>query len=51
MSYGKHVTRKHGQSASLWNVAIQAGWSDLEVKILKLAVMKFGMGKWTDLYK
>ena len=40
-----------GESESLWNIAISPGWSALEIKILKLAVMKFGMGKWTDLFR
>ena len=40
-----------GQSQSLWNYALSPGWSPQEVEILKIAVMKFGVGKWTDLFK
>jgi hypothetical protein len=39
-----------GENESLWNIAISPGWSALEIKILKLAVMKYGMGKWTALH-
>ena len=42
--------QKTGQSASLWNTSLSPGWTALETKLLKVAVMKFGIGKWTALY-
>jgi len=44
-------TMKEGQSASLWNISIQPGWSKIEMDMLKVGVMKFGIGRWTALYK
>lgn len=43
-------TRK-GQSNSLWNVSLQSGWSQLEYDLLRVGVMKFGIGKWNALQK
>ena len=40
-----------GQSVSLWNYALSPGWNHQEVEILKIAVMKFGVGKWSALEK
>jgi len=40
-----------GQSASLWNISLSPGWSALEMKMLRVAIMKFGIGRWTALYK
>lgn len=37
---------QHNQSKSLWNYTLSPGWSDDEVDILKLALKKFGVGKW-----
>ena len=44
-------SNKVGQSKSLWNYALSPGWTDQEVLILKIAVQKFGLGRWTDLFK
>ena len=44
-------SNKIGQSGSLWNYALSPGWSPQEVEILKIAVMKFGVGRWTALFK
>lgn len=43
--------QKSGQSSSLWNVSMQAGWSPMEIKLLKVGVMKYGVGKWTEFYQ
>ena len=37
------------ESKSLWNYSLSPGWTLEEVKVLKLALMKFGIGKWTKL--
>jgi hypothetical protein len=37
---------EHNQSKSLWNYTLSPGWKPEEVQILKLALMKFGIGKW-----
>ena len=42
-------SQKHGQSNSLWNISLSPGWSKLEMDLLKMGVMKFGIGKWSDL--
>ena len=31
---------------SLWNYALSPGWTRQEVEILKIALMKFGVGRW-----
>ena len=51
-SQGKSMlkSQKDGQSASLWNICISSGWSTLEMNMLKVGVMKFGIGKWTALH-
>jgi len=36
----------HHQSKSLWNYTLSPGWKQEEVNILKLAIQKFGIGKW-----
>ena len=46
-----YASNRVGQSKSLWNYALSPGWNPQEVEILKIAVMKFGVGKWTDLFK
>ena len=33
-------------SRSLWNCALAPGWTVQEVEILKIALMKFGIGRW-----
>lgn len=42
-------SNKFGQSKSLWNYSLSPGWTAQECELLKMAVMKFGVGKWTDL--
>ncbi len=37
---------EHHQSKSLWNYTLSPGWKQEEVNILKLAIQKFGVGKW-----
>lgn len=37
---------KVADSKSLHNYTLSPGWSQEEVDILKIALMKFGIGKW-----
>lgn len=37
---------KLGDAASLWNFAPAPGWTDEEVTVLKLCLMKYGVGCW-----
>ncbi len=39
------------ESRTLWNHALSPGWSHQEAEILKIALMKFGMGKWKMIEK
>ena len=34
-------------SKSLWNYTLSPGWTAKEVEVFRLALMKFGLGKWT----
>ena len=36
-------------SSSLWNYTRSPGWSNREIDILKIALQKFGIGKWRDI--
>ena len=36
----------HYDSKSLMNYTLSPGWTEQEVKILKLALQKYGVGKW-----
>jgi hypothetical protein len=36
-------------SRSLWNYALAPGWTSQEVEILKLALMKHGVGRWNKI--
>ena len=38
-------------SGSTSNVALQGGWTPEEIQILKICLMKFGLGRWTALVK
>ena len=40
-----------GDSPSLWNVALSPGWSKEEIEILRMAIMKFGVGKLANITK
>lgn len=39
------------ESKSLWNYALSPGWTKEEVEVLKIGLMKFGIGKWTSIEK
>lgn len=41
----------NGDSKSLWNFSLSPGWTVAEVSILKLALQKFGIGKWKSIIK
>lgn len=41
------TTQHHNDSKSLWNYTLSPGWTAKEVEVFRLALMKFGMGKWT----
>lgn len=43
--------QKVGQSRSLWNFALSPGWEPKEAEILKIALMKFGVGRWVKIAK
>mmetsp|Transcript_1448 Transcript_1448/g.2113 ORF Transcript_1448/g.2113 Transcript_1448/m.2113 type:complete len:193 (+) Transcript_1448:121-699(+) len=36
-------------SKSLWNYTLSPGWTDKEVEVFRCALMKFGMGSWTQI--
>lgn len=38
-----------GTARSLWNYAVAPGWTHQEIEILKLALMKHGVGKWSEI--
>ncbi|KAK9806836.1 hypothetical protein WJX72_004445 [[Myrmecia] bisecta] len=40
---------KLGDAASLWNFTPSPGWNKEEVQILRLCLMKFGVGKWVHI--
>ena len=40
---------KVSTSRSLWNFALSPGWSPQEVEILKLSLMKYGIGRWSKI--
>lgn len=40
---------KIGDSASLWNFTPSPGWTKDEAQILRLCLMKFGIGKWVQI--
>jgi len=45
------VAPKIADSKSLHNYTLSPGWSADEVEILKIALMKFGIGKWKKIQK
>ena len=48
---GDFKTQYVGQSRSLWNFALSPGWDPKEAEILKIALMKFGVGRWVTIAK
>eukprot|EP00002_Diphylleia_rotans_P027993 TRINITY_DN5639_c0_g1_i3.p1 TRINITY_DN5639_c0_g1~~TRINITY_DN5639_c0_g1_i3.p1 ORF type:complete len:193 (-),score=38.48 TRINITY_DN5639_c0_g1_i3:99-677(-) len=38
-----------GDSLSLWNFSSSPGWSPEESQVLRLAIMKYGLGNWANL--
>jgi len=45
------IKQNVGQSRSLWNFTLAPGWDPKEIEILKLALMKFGVGCWNKISK
>lgn len=45
------MQQKQQHSKSLWNYALSPGWTKQEVEILKIALMKFGVGRWKNIEK
>jgi len=37
------------ESKSLWNYSLSPGWTQQEVEVLKLALQKFGIGRWRSI--
>jgi len=37
------------ESASLWNFTLSPGWNRKETEVLRLALMKFGVGNWSEI--
>lgn len=42
---------RSADSPSLWNCALAPGWTKEELEILRLAIMKFGLGSWTKIMR
>jgi hypothetical protein len=42
----KHLKKHISDSKSLWNYTLSPGWSIEEVEVLKIALMKYGVGRW-----
>lgn len=38
-------------SKSLWNFTLSPGWSEDEIKVLRLAIMRHGMGRWSEVQR
>ena len=47
----KQNDKKIAESKSLWNYSLSPGWTKEEVHVLKIALMKFGVGRWTSIEK
>jgi hypothetical protein len=47
----KKTKINHNESVSLWNYTLSPGWSRAEVEVLKLALQKFGIGKWSRIIR
>lgn len=42
---------RHNASRSLWNYTLSPGWSRGEVEVLKMALQKFGIGRWAKIIR
>jgi hypothetical protein len=42
---------RSNDSKSLWNYTLSPGWTKEEGEVLRLALMKHGVGKWTAIYE
>lgn len=49
MPIGERNVLRSNDSASLWNCTLSPGWTQEEVNILRLALMKFGIGNWSKI--
>ena len=38
--------KRSNESASLWNCTLSPGWTKEEAEVMRLALMKFGIGNW-----
>lgn len=36
-------------SKSLWNYTLSPGWTEKEVDVFRIALMKFGIGRWSKI--
>jgi hypothetical protein len=48
-SYASRHLVRFCDSASLWNCTLSPGWTREEVDVFVLALMKFGIGNWSDI--
>jgi hypothetical protein len=44
-NWSLHLMRST-DSKSLWNYTLSPGWREEEISVLRLALMKFGVGRW-----
>jgi hypothetical protein len=42
---------RSADSPSLWNCTLAPGWTQEELSVLRLAIIKFGLGAWTKIIK
>ncbi|KAI9297403.1 hypothetical protein K502DRAFT_347116 [Neoconidiobolus thromboides FSU 785] len=49
MPVGERNVLRSNDSLSLWNCTLSPGWTQKEVDILRLALMKFGIGNWSKI--
>jgi len=40
---------KSVESKSLWNCTLSPGWTSEQQEVLRLAIMKFGLGRWKEI--
>jgi hypothetical protein len=43
--------RRSTDSRSLWNFTLSPGWVEDEIRVLRLAIMKLGMGRWQEVLR